>query len=126
MTKEKYLSIMFYSFYVLTIIILLNIRIIIVNGQSMYPTLEDRQLCVMLDTHRINDGDIVVLNVKNTDLPTNYIIKRFCESKSTADFVWVEGDNKANSLDSRSFGLLESERIIGKVLLRVPVKVPVF
>ena len=31
---------------------------------------------------------------------------------------WVEGDNKANSTDSRSWGALDSSEVIGKLIFR--------
>ena len=32
--------------------------------------------------------------------------------------IWVEGDNKANSTDSRSWGALDSSEVIGKLMFR--------
>ncbi|MEJ6573757.1 MAG: S26 family signal peptidase [Actinomycetes bacterium] len=32
--------------------------------------------------------------------------------------VWVEGDNKAKSTDSRSWGAIDSSEVIGKLILR--------
>ena len=116
MTKKKYITILAYLFYILTILFLFKIRIIMVNGQSMYPTLKDKQICVAWNTDKINDGDVVVVDVKNTNLPTSYIVKRFYEDKSNEHLIWVEGDNKTNSLDSRSFGPLERNKVMCKVI----------
>lgn len=84
----------------------------------MYPTLSNNQICLMLNTNQINDGDIVIIDVKDTELPADYIIKRFYQEKSTEDYIWVEGDNKAKSLDSRTFGPIDKERIIGKLIFK--------
>jgi type IV secretory pathway protease TraF len=32
--------------------------------------------------------------------------------------IWVEGDNKEKSTDSRSWGALDSSEVIGKLILR--------
>lgn len=116
MTKQNFSSIIFHLFVILTIIFIIKFRIVSVNGQSMYPTYDDKELHLMLNTNQINDGDIVIIDVKDTQLPADYIIKRFYEDKSTDNLIWVEGDNKENSLDSRSFGKLKRERIMGKIL----------
>jgi len=40
-------------------------------------------------------------------------------SKSGNDFeVWVEGDNKSASTDSRSWGAIDSNEVIGKLVFR--------
>ena len=43
------------------------------------------------------------------------------ETQSTENAVariWVEGDNKSNSTDSRTWGLLKDEEVIGKLQFR--------
>lgn len=117
MTKEKFFTIMFRLYLILAIIFVVKFRIVCVNGQSMYPTLHDKQICLMLNTTNINDGDIVIIDTKNSGLPADYIIKRFYADKSTDDYIWVEGDNKNNSLDSRRFGHLDRHKVIGKLIL---------
>lgn len=105
-----------YLFYILTIIVLLKFRVIQVNGQSMYPTLHDKQICIALNTDKIKDRDIVVLNTKNEDIPADYIIKRFYEDKSDENTIYVQGDNYSNSIDSRYFGNLSRDEIVCKVI----------
>ena len=116
MTKEKFLSIIFYLYLILTIIFIIKFRIVSVNGQSMCPTLKDKEIHLMLNTANINDGDIVIIDTKDSGLPADYIIKRFYADKSTDKYIWVEGDNKDNSVDSRRFGLIDKEKVIGKLI----------
>lgn len=105
-----------YLFYALTIIALLKFRLIQVNGQSMYPTLHDKQICIALNTAKIKDGDIIVLNTKNEDIPADYIVKRFYEDKSDEQTVFVQGDNTNNSLDSRIYGNFDRKDIVCKLI----------
>lgn len=35
------------------------------------------------------------------------------------DYIWVEGDNKHNSADSRLFGPIKSQMVIGRVILQL-------
>lgn len=105
-----------YLFYILTIVFIIKFRIIVVNGQSMNPTLHDGQICIALNTNKINDGDIIVLDTKNTNIPADYIIKRFYEDKSDDQTIYVQGDNYNNSLDSRTFGNISRDRIVCKVI----------
>ena len=55
----------------------------------------------------------------------NRIIKSINLDENTLEFivpkdkVLVFGDNRSNSIDSRSFGFIDEECIIGKVFLRI-------
>ena len=41
------------------------------------------------------------------------------DSKFNNDIgIWVEGDNKGKSTDSRSWGALDSSEVIGKLIFR--------
>jgi signal peptidase I len=55
------------------------------------------------------------LHLKHSIQPTsgvvNYTLKK--------DEIFVSGDNRPDSLDSRSFGPIQSKQIIGKLVLRV-------
>lgn len=113
MTKKNILC---YSILLFDIIFLLNFRIIHVNGQSMCPTLHDGQFCLAMITNKIEDGDIIILNTKQDNIPADYIIKRFYEDKSDSTSVFVQGDNTEHSLDSRVFGNFDREKIVGKII----------
>lgn len=112
----KIRKICFILFYILTIAIIIKFRFISVNGQSMCPTLHDGQICIAMNTNKIKDGDIVVIDTRDLDIPADYIIKRFYEDKSDSNTIYVQGDNLNHSLDSRTFGNLSRDRIVCKVI----------
>jgi nickel-type superoxide dismutase maturation protease len=91
-----------------------------VAGSSMRPTLEagDR-LLVDRWSYRQRDprpGELVVL-LDARGLP---IVKRAVRIEAGHDGarLWVEGDNRAASDDSRRFGALPLERVRGRVVFR--------
>ncbi len=68
-------------------------------------------------------GDIVVINSKQAfgseaqarrGTVNREIIKRI--QKIDGDQVWLEGDNKQESIDSRDFGPINMDQIVGKVI----------
>ena len=104
----------------------------------MLPTLKNKQKVLVSTAYwlvgPIQDRDIVVIS---QDTPGEYIIKRvFKKAGETVDFlnaptdwlmkngefkvpegnVYVLGDNRAISEDSRKFGPVETNKIIGKVV----------
>ena len=61
-------------------------------------------------------GDIVVLRHPQEDrLILKYIMQERVEDRRS--FYWVEGLNKEGSSDSRSFGWVPREMILGKAIL---------
>ena len=94
-----------------------------VRGQSMSPTFRDGDL-VLIDRHAFHQrpprpGDIVA--ARPPDLQDKALIKRVT-TVSTAG-VTLLGDNPADSLDSRRFGPLLFDRLVGRVCCRVwPLK----
>lgn len=88
-----------------------------IEGNSMQPLLQpDDQ--VLVDTHIYNSSspsidDIVVLTHPfQSDLK---IIKRITKISKSEGF-FVQGDNPLVSIDSRDFGFVKPELIIGKVI----------
>lgn len=85
-----------------------------VRGNSMLPGLWDGQRLLVvpkLPFMRFRQGDLVLLSsYKKT------IVKRL--AKIEKDNFFVQGDNLAESTDSRHFGAVKKADIIGKVLLR--------
>jgi len=58
-------------------------------------------------------GDVVAFKMKN-----ELFIKRI--KRVQGDKFFVAGDNKNDSLDSRTFGEIEKMDIIGKVIFKLP------
>ncbi len=59
-------------------------------------------------------GDVIVF--KHV-VPPFVFCKRI--TKIAGDEVWVEGENRKVSIDSRKFGYVEKKNIIGKVILKI-------
>ena len=77
------------------------------------------------DTVTINNGKVVVTNDAHTNgvvLEEEYINQPTTKGSEhvtlNPDEYFVLGDNRGASLDSRSFGPIKSEHIVGKVWLR--------
>ena len=90
-----------------------------VQGTSMQPTLYESDTVIILRHITPRDGDIVVIDTSK--IPTYkqdapYIIKRYYADKSNDSEIWVEGDNKEVSLDSRTAGTLNRKNIYGVVI----------
>ncbi|HEX7042678.1 MAG TPA: S26 family signal peptidase [Patescibacteria group bacterium] len=82
-----------------------------ISGKSMEPTLYQGQKVLVWKYGLCRVGNIVVLKNPITDL---FITKRIKEIKKGKYFV--VGDNKNESSDSRDFGWIKRENIIGKIL----------
>jgi len=98
------------------------IRPFTVHGRSMEPTLRsgDRVL-VDLRAYRHDPplvGDLVLVRVPHG--PT--VVKRVAGLPEASDGagrrVWVLGDNPSESLDSRAFGAIPADRVVGRAVLR--------
>ena len=92
----------------------------IVVGQSMFPTLNPNQSSMLLDmvwvskTCDFRPGDVVMLKDPIRERPTR-IIKRVSEVSNDGSLVYVLGDNRDHSTDSRSFGFVPSVMVEGVV-----------
>lgn len=86
-----------------------------IKGNSMAPALKEddvvlvNRLSYFLSKPKI--GDAVVLKRKK------FVIKRIAGIKEKK--VFVIGDNEKESTDSRSFGWINKEEIVGKVMLKI-------
>ena len=81
----------------------------VVTGHSMEPTLHDGQYLLYTHITQANPGDIVVFKLKD-----EVLVKR-------VDFVedhmyWVTADNQSNSEDSKNFGFIPEQNILGVVI----------
>ncbi len=90
-----------------------------ITGASMEPLLQPgEEILVDINTYKQNPpqiGDIVVaLHPYRLNFP---IVKRVIFIKDNGNF-FLEGENKLESTDSRSYGAIKLDRIIGKVTCR--------
>ena len=85
----------------------------------MDPTLKDGDVLIVYALGQPDDKDIVILNTEGTGLDAEYIIKRCYEDKSTDKRIWLEGDNKDNSLDSRKLGTFKRDEVIGTAIFDI-------
>ena len=85
-----------------------------VTGDSMRPTLErgDRVVCVA--PWRIRVGHLVAVHDPRDE--TRLLVKRVVGVDHGT--VTVEGDNAAASTDSRTFGALPRELVVGRAVWR--------
>ncbi len=77
----------------------------------MIPTLAPGERLLVRTGGRPRPGDLVVVR-----RPERLVIKRLV--RDDEDGCWVEGDNPAASDDSRTFGAVPRDAIVGRVVLR--------
>jgi len=85
---------------------------VVVSGDSMRPTLCAGDLCLVMYGLRIRPGDVVVARLPGRPLGVKRAVRR------TANGWWLEGDDAAASTDSRSFGAVPEQAVLGRVLIR--------
>jgi type IV secretory pathway protease TraF len=84
----------------------------------MTPTLLSKDTILVSKLFRIHIRDIVILKNPEKKQGVPYIVKRIAMIKKK--MVYVTGDNKKESYDSRNFGWVEQKQIIGKMIKRLP------
>jgi signal peptidase I len=106
------------------------------EGESMLPTFKQFGDIVLVNklSRKYKKGDVVcVINPIENDM---VMCKRIVYSEGEVvklrnnneivipkNHYWVEGDNKANSLDSRKFGAISKHLIKGRVMFQIWPKV---
>jgi len=85
-----------------------------VSGQSMAPTYSQGDWLLVLWGGGYKAGHVIV--VERESYPGVFLIKRLITRDSEGN--WVEGDNKSESTDSRQWGTISDEEIVGRVLFR--------
>ncbi|KAK1937490.1 hypothetical protein X943_002253 [Babesia divergens] len=113
------------------------VDVTLTKGPSMSPVISERGSLVLYlkppllrllrgsSAPLYREGDIVI-GVSPTD-PGRHICKRICATEFSRrrsfvvprGYVWLEGDNKSNSLDSRYYGAVSSHLLLGKVFFVV-------
>lgn len=95
-----------------------------IAGPSMEPTLRDGEWWLARSGGPVAVGDLVVLD--SPEHPGLVLVKRV--TRATDHGWWVEGDNPAESRDSRHFGAVDPGRIRGGLLVRyrplLPLRTP--
>ena len=85
-----------------------------VAGRSMLPTLHPGDWCLVVRGAPVQPGRVVVL--ERPDRPGLLVVKRVRGRRP--DGWWVEGDNPAESDDSRLFGAVPADAVLGRVVWR--------
>ena len=95
------------------------IRRVKVSGNSMFPTIRDgKSLFFHGATRGIRVNQIVL--IERESYPGIFYIKRV--KSVQAEGIWVEGDNSAESNDSRKWGYLSPHEIIAVAFRRYRMK----
>lgn len=92
-----------------------------VTGESMLPHLPPGQEVLSLaprhDGRPPQIGDVVV--IRHPGQPETLIVKRIAHMLPDGDYVLL-GDNPAASTDSRNFGPVPADKILGRVVCLFP------
>lgn len=131
---------------VVVLSLFLGFEIIIVNGESMEPTLENKEVLIAKKIYsnkkKYDKDDIVVLKKDQTtyikriaaipgdeisceknklyindDVKENFSCDNGLNIKLDENEYFVLGDNTNNSIDSRNFGKVTNEEIKSKIIL---------
>lgn len=85
-----------------------------VVGPSMEPAMASGEWWLVIRYRRYRLGQVVAL--RHPDRDDLLLVKRIVRQEPSG--YWVEGDNPSMSQDSRAFGIVPAERIIGRLVLR--------
>lgn len=105
------------------------------KGLGQYGDEDSKQLIKRVigipgDRVIVSNGTVTVFNAENPngfqpDQTLGYAYPNFPESSGATDVtlqdnqLFVAGDNRPDSLDSRAFGPIEADQVIGKLVLRI-------
>ena len=91
-------------------------RAFLVEGNSMAPALKSGAVVLIHRHAKIKSGDLVL--AKHPYKSSVSILKRVAEIEPDGGLVLI-GDNSLESTDSRTFGAVSIESIIGPVICRL-------
>ena len=111
-----------------------GLYIVSIKGDSMEPAYTSGDRClVVTENFNVVRDDVVIVRKQDITiikriyaLPNETVIVK--QGKNTNNITlnsnqyYILGDNKAISHDSRSYGPIEKEQIIAKVILNIPTK----
>lgn len=92
-------------------------EIFLIEGDSMFPVLKNGDLVLINPHAEIAVGDIVL--ARHPFKKSVKIIKRIADILPDKKYFLV-GDNPSESSDSRTFGAIRAENILGKAVCRLP------
>jgi nickel-type superoxide dismutase maturation protease len=87
---------------------------VVIAGPSMLPTLSQGDRCLVRRTRSAKPGELIVF--KDPEEPARLVVKRVVSI--TEGGIEVAGDNSLSSRDSRSFGFLAPQAVIGVATYR--------
>jgi nickel-type superoxide dismutase maturation protease len=94
---------------------LIPLGIAVVSGVSMVPAYHDGDRLLVRYGGRVRTGDAVL--ARDPRLPERILVKRAAHRE--ADGWWLLADNPYAPGDSRQFGAVPDELVLGRVLLRL-------
>jgi nickel-type superoxide dismutase maturation protease len=97
----------------------IGITTVRIVGPSMEPVLRNGEVYLALTGVRIRAGDVVIL--RHPRRPEMLTVKRVIrrEVQQGREGWWVEGDNPDSSTDSREFGAVDADLVLGRLILRL-------
>lgn len=101
--------------WVIAVALLLTVFPTYVRGCSMEPTIVDLDMIIVYRLGKAKPGDIVVAKAPD---PLGLVAKRVADIQG--DSVYLLGDNRNNSHDSRHFGPVSRDDIVGVIILIIP------
>lgn len=87
-------------------------RMAVVSGLSMIPTLAPGERLLVR-----NDGPIVLGDIVVFERESQFDVKRVLHIE--AEGIFVQGDNDLVSTDSRTYGLIPFDDVVGTVMFRL-------
>ena len=95
-----------------------------IDGVSMCPTYQDGSILIatrLFNPRRLKIGQVYVFIRVDDELEEHIVIKRLTKVYKINGTIlcYFEGDNQAESYDSRYYGFINAEQIIAKVLWQI-------